>query len=353
MKKYSLLPLIVFSSAACFGQSIPGYVSFIRDDSSIRWAAISDKVINLTPAPGAAHLKNWYLEKLSKGAVTVYTWRDDRGVISSHSLTLPGLVKQDWLKGLTAELPEKRHPKEWYFVDPVIPQNNYERVKYRIGTGRFSTDSCCGCDEADAFRVKQVLTYSNGKFGIYNVFISPLCARQSGPNTGEWFPLCHVAYNSDGNSKIPAVSKDVVLINSDEVEYEFSMENPSHFDSVLTAGRPLIGSLILADLSKGKIRATEISSGRNIPKGKMLTWQMPRDTVMVFDEKDDTKPGRIKVIQKERNPADFSRLRIRQDLYFDFKNERLFSRVRSVIIVVAVRNYDGDIRGYMPFCRLE
>ncbi len=265
---------------------------------------------------------------------------------------MPSLATQEWLKDLSVGIPAYKNPKEWYFYDKTIPEENYERYKYRVGGAKFSADPCCGCDQADAFRTKQVLDYKNGKFSIYNVFISPLCARQTGTIPIEWYPLCNVAYNDNAERKFPGLSKDVVLLNTDEVDYDFNSENPSVYDSVLTVYRTDIGSLIYQDILKGNLKPIDIETGKPMPVKKFLTWKMPADTMAVYDVDDISKVTAYKVVHAERNPRDFNRLRIKQDLYFDFKNERLYSVIRSVIIMMPVKSYDGNIRGYMQYCKI-
>ncbi|MBK9570313.1 MAG: hypothetical protein IPO53_10655 [Chitinophagaceae bacterium] len=206
----------------------------------------------------------------------------------------------------------------------------------------FSEDSCCGCDEADAFRTKQIVSYKKGKFSLYNVFISPLCARQTGTIPIEWYPLCNVAYNDNVGRKFPGISNEIVLLNTDDVDYEFSLENPFSFDSVLTVYRTDIGSLIYQDILKGNIKPVDIETGKLIHAKKILSGQMPADTIPAYKENGEVTGYRV--VQQERSSSEFSRLRIKQDLYFDFTNERLYSVIRSVIIILPVKSYDRAIR---------
>jgi hypothetical protein len=101
------------------------------------------------------------------------------------------------------------------------------------------------------------------------------------------------------------------------------------------------------------LKPVELETGKPIPAKKFLTWNMPADTMAVYDIEDPSKIREYRVVQQERSSREFTRIRIKQDLYFDFKNERLYSVIRSVILVLPVRSYDGTIRGYVSFCRLE
>ncbi len=363
MKKIATTLVLAIGCLSLYAQKNNYYTIHIQQDTAIQWAAESDKVINLSPKINEYSLKKWYLDKLKNGSINAYKKNEGSSSISSYTLSMSGLKTQDWLKGLSIEIPPYKNPKEWYFFDKNISKENYERYKYRVGGDKFSTDTCCGCDDADAFRTKQILNYKNGKFSIYNVFISPLCARQltfavtSAGNSGTipigWFPLCNVAYNDKADRKFPGLSKEVVLLNTDEVDYEFSREYPSLFDSVLTIHHTDIGSLIYQDVLKGRIKAIDIETNKPITANKFLTWQITADTMAVYDINDPSKITAYSVVQAERSSNEFSRLRIKQDIYFDFKNERLYSVIRSVVILLAVKTYDGTIRGYAQFCRLE
>jgi hypothetical protein len=352
MKKITTTLIISFITCNSFAQVVSGYTIHIQLDTAIQWAAECDKVVNLSPKVQAYSLKKWYLDKIRKGDATAYKMNNKRDAVSSYQLSMPSLATQEWLKGLIIELPPYKNPKEWIFYDKTMPKENYERYKYRVGGARFSVDSCCGCDEADAFCAKQILDYKNGRFSIYNVIISPLCARQTGTIPIEWYPLCNVAYNDNAERKFPGLSKDVVLLNTDEVDYDFSRENPSPFDSVLTVHRTDIGSLIYQDVLKGRIRPIDIETNKPIAVKNFLTWNMPADTMPLFDPVDPTKISGYQVVQSERSSSEFNRLRIKQDLYFDFKNERLYSVIKSVIIMMPVKSYDGSLRGYMQYCKI-
>lgn len=346
--------LLVFQvTVSSFSQDMKGYTIPIQYDTAIRWAAESDQVINVSPKISEYSLKKWYLNKLRSSTVIAYKKEKGNSSVSSYSLSLPELQTQEWLKGLSIELSPTKHPQEWYFVDRTIPAADYNRYKARAGKLNLQADSCCGCDDADAFRARQVLTYKNGKFNIYNVFISPLCVRQTATTPSDWYPLCNVAYNGNIERKFPGLSKDVVLLNTNELDYDFNTLQPSAYESVLTVYRTDIGSLIYQDMLSGRQKAIDIETGKIMPVKKILTIGMPADTVAVFDSEVPNKLIGYKVLQQERDSRDFCRYRIIQDLYFDFINERLYSVVKEVILMQMARLPNGMISGQYPFCRLE
>lgn len=336
------------------GQVISGYTIPIQHDTAIQWAAECDKVINLSPKISEFSLKKWYLNKLRHDGVTAYRKSASSSTLIPYHLSLPGLQTQEWLKGLGIELSPAKNPQEWYFTDKSRKRDDWDRVRYRAGLFNPDADSCCGCDDADAFRTRQILTYKNGRFNIYNVFISPLCVRQTANPPFDWYPLCNLAYQDNPERKFPGLGKNVVLLNRNELEYDFSMESPGRFDSVLTVYRTDIGNLIYQDILRGRLRPVDVETGKPLPVKKFLTMGMPTDTVVVFDPDEPDKITAYRVVQQERNPRDFNRFRIIQDLYFDFANERLYAVIRSVILLQVFYLPDGKtIRGRAPLCRLE
>jgi hypothetical protein len=353
MKKIiHVLCLFLISVYSASQVTNPYYSIPIQHDTAIQWSAECDKVINVSPKVNEYSLKKWYMEKIKNGSVTAYRKKEGSSFVSSYELSIPQLETQDWLKGLSIEISPIRSKPEWHFVDKAL--SGAERYKYRGGELNFAADSCCGCDNADAFRAKQILNYKNGKFSVYNVFISPLCARKTGKALLDWYPLCNVAYNDNMERKFPGLSKDVVLLNTNEVDYSFDRKNPSVFDSVLTVYRTDIGSLVYQDILKGKLKAIDIETGKVIPAKKLMTIGMSADTIPVYDVNDVSKVTAFKVVQEERSSTDFCRIRIKQDLYFDFKNEILYSVIKSVTILQVFYMPDGKtVRGLAPFCRLQ
>lgn len=352
--KPTITTFLLGISVITFSQVNQSYTSFIQQDTAIQWAAECDKVINLTPKVSEYSLKKWYADKIRNGTAMGYSVNNEKKSVKSYQLSMPHLDIQPWLKGLSVELSPYRHPQEWYFYDNTLASDNYDRYKFRAGRLNPAADSCCGCDEADAFRAKQILTYKNGEFSIYNVFISPLCLRKTEFPPSDWYPLCNVAYNNVPEEKMPDNNRDLVLLNTDYLDYNFNNNPPFTFDSVLTVHRPGIISVLLHDLKLGKIRALDFESGEIISGEDLLTWKMPVDTVPVYDSNDPGKLVRYETVKTSRNPDKLNRFRMVLDHWFDFKNEKLYSVLRSVMLLETFYLPDGKtIRGYAPFCILE
>jgi hypothetical protein len=353
MKSIATSIFILFSIIT-FSQQAKSYTAFIQLDTSIKWAAECDKVLNLSPKVQEYSLKKWYLDKLNSGGVTAYKFNADQRSVTAYKLSIPGLGQPQWLKGTRVELSPYKYPQEWYYIDPSLPADDYNRYKARAGKLNLDADSCCGCDKADAFRAKQILTYKNGAFNIYNVFISPLCIRKTPTPPADWYPLCNVAYNNLPEGKKPLADKDIILLNSNSLDYDFSRENKNQYDSVLTVYRPALISMLIQDLNNGNIKAFDYETGEQIQYNNFLTWKMATDTIPVYDINDPAKLDRMEVVQKSRVPESLSRIRIEQEHWFDFKTEKLYSVIKSIILIEAIYLPDGNtIRGYRPFCEIK
>jgi hypothetical protein len=103
----------------------------------------------------------------------------------------------------------------------------------------------------------------------------------------------------------------------------------------------------------GRLRPVDAETGNGIPVKNLHTIDIPANTLMAYNADDPEMLTAYRVVQQQRNPRDFNRIRIKQELFFDFKNERLYSLVRSVILMQFVRLPYGMIIGQYPFCRLE
>jgi len=350
MKKYictlSLL-MAVFSITAQTGTS---YTAFIQQDTAIKWAAECNKIIDLTPKVGDYSIKQFYLNKLKNGNATCYRLNDDKRSVSPTNFGNTNLQRQDWLNGLSLDhslLNNNNTQQEdhWNFIDKKDQSKGF-RVK------GISKDSCCGCDESDAARVKQILYYKNNRLFTYNVFLSPLCARKEA-GAASWYPISNVAYNPQpGDNKKIVLNKDLVLINTCNILYQFINGQNSSPDSILSIGSHFIIQQILEDISSGKIKAYDPQSGKLIPAKKITTWRMGKDSISVpvFDSNGNIKGSMA--ISRERNPNSLSQIRVQQEWYFDFKNEKLYSRIKWVELLEEIYTSTGIDLGTVSFCRI-
>lgn len=147
-------------------------------------------------------------------------------------------------------------------------------------------------------------------------------------------------------NKTMFVRHDTILLNANECDWllRADMQQAKMTDKS-------VPTIILDAIAAGKLKARDPQTMKLIPAKEIFTWNQPRDSAMVWDEKSEVSS--IKVIQPLVNAEALSRIRIYQDWYLDISSGKLRSVQRSVELMQEVRSYDGIFRGYTVFCRLE
>lgn len=326
----------------CFGllffqassQKNEPYTKFIENNTKINWAAEYRSIVNLAPITNTISLKKYYLDRIRKQGVRSYII-DNRMIKDSTIVRNASLQTPEWLKD------------HYVYVSPNGQLWEFRSRKnsppYRV-TG-FTEDSCCGCDGADAFMVDQLVIYSAGKFATRNIFLSPLCVRQAGESNAAWFPLGTFAWNLSASK--PSGS---TFITTSNVTYKIDPYDSSYTLDLLTLGDNRLMNHLLKDIQSGKVTAHDPDTDKRIGYSDLLTWNMPYDTVVVYDLDMNVTH---QVVQQVLDASDFRSIRLEQDWYFDFKTQRLFSEVRSALLLVDVLAPNGELRGVRPFVRLR
>ena len=154
------------------------------------------------------------------------------------------------------------------------------------------------------------------------------------------------AQNNPSNSIL--VRHDTTLLKATECEWiikSLPKNNPS-FTSEIGKSVP---EIILHTIQNGKLKAIDPESNKPIPAKEIFTWQMPRDTVVAFDE---TGNSQNKVVQALRSPDDITQIRIYQDWYFDITTSKFQSVVKWIELMEEVHTSSGIFIGYKPLCRI-
>jgi len=326
--------LVLFASHSLLSQPKNSYIDFLLNDRSVRWAAEYETIVNLSAKTNTVSLKKWYLERLKKASVKAYQFNHNRTVSDSYMLSIPALSRQEWLEGYKA-MPSDE-PAGWWFSNPKF--SGY----YRVLSDKYATDSCCGCDEADVFRIRQLLIYKNAKLQVRNVIVSPLCARKIDEGKAQWYPLGDFAYNTSSTKPSSAT-----FLKTSQVTYNINARDSGSNFTILTPGDADVINQLLKDIKTGKISAYDYQTNKKISPQELLTWRMAIDTMQVMDEK--TGRFHIKFIQHQLKPEeDFTHIKITQDWYFNFENERLFSIVKSATLF-----YKTQLSTLVPFYLLK
>lgn len=103
-------------------------------------------------------------------------------------------------------------------------------------------------------------------------------------------------------------------------------------------------------IAKGKLKAIDAETNKQIPGKQIYTWRLATDTMLVYDE---AGKETYKVIQRLRNPDDIPMIRIFQDWYFDVSTGKLQSAIKWIELMEEVHtNSTGIFIGYTPLCRI-
>lgn len=333
--KFIILITMLTAAIESGAQGHGSYTELIFNNPSVKWAAEYESLVNLTPKTNTISLKKYYLRLLQKSSVKTYRF-DENGNPVKGELMLAGLTSPEWLKD--------------YYVSPNDNLANWS-FGYRKDYGGISVlpelsgDSCCGCDPSDAFRIKQVLVYKDSRLLIQNVVLSPLCVRKKDERLANWYPLGNFAYNT-----ATVRSAGAKYLTSSEVLYHINPRDSITDFKMITEGDPDLAAHLFEDLRSGKLAAYDAETNIRIPYKKLLTWQMPSDTVVVYDV--NGEPAGEKILQKEIQPFDFGWIKIKQKWYFDFTTEKLYAEVASITLMQRIFSGSGIYIGMKPFCHL-
>jgi hypothetical protein len=327
----SLSLFLLFLTVGAAAQSQGSYKDFIFNNQAISWAAEYESFVNLTPKTNTFSLKKWWIAKLKNEAVPAYNISADGNIVKTQSVHLPGLMQSAWFNDYYVQ--PSNTAKAWRFV------NRKTSESLRV-VPEYSNDSCCGCDDSEAFRVKQLLTYSHSRFSITNVLLSPLCARKKEDKIA-WYPLGNFSLNTK-----PARTATAKYITTSEVSYNVNQLDSMVDFKTLSVGDQSIVNHLFNDVSKGILKATDPQTKEQIPKDALLTWRMPADTVADYNQNGEVVAYRV--THQEFDPKDLTVMRILQDWYFDTNTQKIYSEARSVLLLRRMVSRDGEFRGITP-----
>ena len=159
--------------------------------------------------------------------------------------------------------------------------------------------------------------------------------------------LSTLAQVSNSNSIL--IRHDTTLLKAEECEW--IIKSLVRNDPKLTheLGKPL-SMFLLGAIEKGKIKAFDGYDNAPIPAKKIMTWKMPTDSVMTFD--DQGNPSKIVVVQSEHTSDHLNRIRINQDWYLDIATGKFRSEIKWIELMQEIHTSTGLMLGYAPLCRI-
>ncbi len=113
-------------------------------------------------------------------------------------------------------------------------------------------------------------------------------------------------------------------------------------------GKPL-SLFLLGAIEKGKIKAFDAISNKPIPAKKILTWNLPADSLMTMDEAGNEK---LIAIQREHSSDKIDEVRLFHDWYLDVATGKLQSVIKWIELREQIYTSTGLFLGYAALCRI-
>ena len=134
------------------------------------------------------------------------------------------------------------------------------------------------------------------------------------------------SFSQNGNSNSILVRHDTTLLKASECEWiikSLTKNNPE-LTSEIGKSVPLI---ILQAIAKGKLKAIDRETNKQIPGKQIYTWHLPADTMLVFDVSGNAT---YKAVQRQRSSDNIPLIRIYQDWYFDVSTGKFQSVIKWI-----------------------
>ncbi len=145
------------------------------------------------------------------------------------------------------------------------------------------------------------------------------------------------------------VRHDTTLLKASDCEWMIKSITKDEL-VVKTENGKSVPLLILQAIEKGKLKAFDPETNKQIPAKEIFTWQMPADTLSVYDAAGNSK---YKVVQSRVNADDIPQIRIFQNWYFNISTGKIVSEIKSIELLQEIRNnFTGVFIGNKRFCRI-
>jgi len=350
MKKLiPLLLLCLFFANISIAQQRIEYANFIQTDTAIKWAAVYNSYVNLTPANPNFNIRNFYVNKLKKQGANAYIEDTAAFAVTSTS------INYNDYKSSIKKVDHDESKMNWYFNYDNKP-NAYQAT---FDKDVNLCDTCVLKNRISLFKIKQLLYYKNYRLQVRNIMLSPVIYKKpdaaSKENT-EYFETTNFAFydpqNDDGN--IPATAKFIARTCNTLTLLPTTVNNASG-NNILTLNNWSLSSQLYKDVKQQKIKAydTEKSIYPNLKntldyrkiegyKGDSVMVVTYNDTAEVHDPQYQQYPVAI-------NFDSLYSYTLIQDFYFDFSKEKLHSKLIAFALRKPVVTSQGIFLGYTDY----
>ncbi|MBL0355398.1 MAG: hypothetical protein IPP72_00240 [Chitinophagaceae bacterium] len=307
---------------------VVSYADFIQKDTAVKWAAIYNSYVNLTPVNPSFSIRDFYLEKLKKGKVKAYVEVD-----STLKAKVVNITHADVIKNLKYIPPAYEAMMNWMFGYDGKPDSSESIFLNDLNL----CDTCLERNKLEFFKVKQLFYYRNNQFYIKNILFAPVIYTRNEAMQTRGLRFAEVANigfdNRPGVIKIPS---SAIYIGRACNNIQLSLMNDIlHGCKLLTDSSPDLSPILLTDAKCGRIKFydTEKSIYQDskfvIDKDSIESFRQKFVEVMLYDSTGQAVDNRK--IKIDIDIYSMDNYKLVQDFYFDFKNERLYSKLVSLV----------------------
>ena len=157
------------------------------------------------------------------------------------------------------------------------------------------------------------------------------------------------SFSQNGNSNTILVRHDTTLLKASECEWIIKSLTKNNPELTSEIGKP-VPLIILHAIAKGKLKAIDLETNKQIPGKQIYTWHLAADTIPVYN---DAGNATYKVIQRQHSSDNIPIIRIYQDWYFDVSTGKFQSVIKWIELMEEVHtNSSGIFIGYISLCRI-
>lgn len=346
MKK-SLTIFLLCSCIFCAAQQKIPYANFIQTDTAIKWAAICNSYINLTPSNLNFSIRDFYIEKLKKGYLKTYI--EDSPYLK---VTPVEISYQDVIKNINYKPYDGGRMINWvYHYD-----ERHDASEEIFNSDKDNCDTCLSVNKLNLFKVKQLLFYKNHQLQIKNILLTPILYKKKETERDEssmFAELPNVIFdNGKGKSGIPG-SAVFMGRSCNHLELIPSIDDIVNGSKILTVDDWNLTALLFKDAKRGNLKFYNVEKEIN-PNVKSI---FRKDTIEYYGSRLYDVPiydteGNVtgtKLIREEMNLDSFYNYQLIQDFYFDFENEKIYSQLVALAIQRRIYTSVGDYIGLQNY----
>ena len=345
VKKLTLI-FLLFSNM-CLAQSKIEYANFIQTDTAVKWAAVYNSYVNLTPVNPNFNLRNFYVGKLKQQGATAY-FQDN----ASFSVT-PATLNYNQYKASIKAVTYDATKMNWFF--------NYDEknnASEKIFAQESNTcDTCILSNRISFFKIKQLLYYRNNQFKIQNILLSPVIYKKetgASKETTSYFETSNFAFNEikNADAAIPATAKFIGRSCNNLVLFPPDSNSISE-TNILTLNDWNLTRLLYAGVKKKILKAYSTDKSiypdqKNMLDSRKIDEYKAEEILVPYYD----SLGNIleyKKIKREVNYDSIYNYTLIQDFYFDFNKEILYSRLIALAPRVSIYTSTGQFIGLADY----